>query len=111
RATIYRSSRSVKLARVLRKARFERRVGINMEETGKRRLNVAGTVAAGIVYFLVCAFPLQKELVLVPGWTRSLLQAPAAPAASSKKSGSVQGSVSTAPLPFRLGGSFGYFTP
>jgi hypothetical protein len=82
-----------------------------MEETGKRRLNVAGTVAAVIAYFLVCAFPLQKELVLVPGWTRSLLQAPAAPAASSKRSGPAQGSASTAPLPFRLGGSFGYFTP
>ncbi len=82
-----------------------------MEETGKRRLTVAGIVAAGIAYFLVSAFPLQKELVLVPGWTRSLAQAPAGPIAQSataKKGGA--GPASSAPIPFRLGNRYGYFT-
>ena len=76
-----------------------------MEETGKRRLTVAGTVAAGLAYFLVCAFPLQKELLLVPTWTRSIAQAPSAP-----KAGTARGSGSAAPIPFRLGGRFGYFS-
>ena len=82
-----------------------------MEEIGKRRLTVVGTVAAGLVYFLVCAFPLQKELVLVPGWTRSLSQAPTAPSAAPKK-GSVGQAPATAgpPMPFRLGDRYGYFT-
>lgn len=80
-----------------------------MEEIGKRRLTVAGTVVAGFVYFLVCAFPLQKELVLVPGWTRSLSQAPATPAAP-KKGGTGLATAADSPLPFRLGDRYGYFT-
>jgi hypothetical protein len=70
-----------------------------MEEIGKKRLAAAGIVAAGLVYFLVCAFPLQKELILVPGWTRSLSQAPAARAPSS-----------TPPIAFQMGDRYGYFT-
>lgn len=73
---------------------------------------MAGTVAAGIVYFLVCAFPLQKELVLVPGWTRSLAQSPAAAAPKKVNAAgpTVSASASSPPIPFRLGGRFGYFT-
>jgi hypothetical protein len=74
-----------------------------MEEIGKRRLTAAATVAAGLVYFLICAFPLQKELVLVPSWTRSLSLAPAAPSAAPMGDGA-------APIPFRLGARYGYFT-
>jgi hypothetical protein len=84
-----------------------------MEEIGKKRLAAAGVVAAGLVYFLVCASPLQKELILVPVWTRSVSQAPAAP--TSKKGlvlqGAASGAASSAPIPFRLGDRFGYFTP
>jgi hypothetical protein len=73
-----------------------------MEEIGKRRLTAAGVAAAGILYFLACAFPLQKELLLAPVWSRSLSAAPAAPgAAAAPDKGS--------PIPFRLGGRFGYF--
>ena len=95
-----------------------------MEEIGMRRLTVAGTVAAALVYFLVCAFPLQKELVLVPGWTRSLSQAPTSPPAAPKKAGAglavppasaaslglAEATTAEPPLPFRLGGRYGYFT-
>jgi hypothetical protein len=78
-----------------------------MEEIGKRRLMAAATIAAGLVYFLVCAFPLQKELVLVPAWTRSLSAAPAAPAPSSPSAPKGGGAE---PIPFRLGSRYGYFT-
>jgi hypothetical protein len=88
-----------------------------MEENGKRRLAVAGAVAAGLVYFLVCAIPLPKELVLVPAWSRNLSQAPVAPASSaqvSKKSGAAAAvarqAKADAPIPFRLGERYGYFT-
>ncbi len=74
-----------------------------MEEIGKRRLAAAGVAVAGLAYFLACAFPLQKELLLVPAWSRSLSSVPAAPAASGKAPQS--------PIPFRLGDRFGYFTP
>lgn len=76
-----------------------------MEEIGKKRLAAAGVAAAGLVYFLVCAFPLQKELILVPGWTRSISEAPAAPAAPSAKAGA-----SASPIPFSIGDRYGYFT-
>ena len=84
-----------------------------MEEIGKKRLAAAGVVVAGLVYFLVCASPLQKELILVPVWTRSVSQAPAAP--TSKKGDSpcraaLSGAASSAPIPFRLGDRYGYFT-
>lgn len=69
---------------------------------------VAGTVAAGIAYFLVCAFPLQKEILLVPTWTRSLAQAPGAPKVGP--GAPTRGAGSAAPIPFRLGGRFGYFS-
>jgi len=84
-----------------------------MEEIGKKRLAAAGAAAAGLIYFFVCAFPLQKELILVPAWTRNLAQAPVAPlpirglAGASKSSKSPEASSS---IPFRLGGSYGYFT-
>ena len=72
-----------------------------MEEIGKKRFAAAAVVATGIAYFLFCATPLQKELILVPGWTRSVSKAPAASPART------QGS----PIPFRLGDRYGYFTP
>jgi hypothetical protein len=73
-----------------------------MEEIGKKRLAAAGAAFAVLVYFLVCAFPLQKELILVPGWTRSLVQAPESPAPATKKG--------IAAIPFRLGERYGYFS-
>jgi len=80
-----------------------------MEEIGKKRLAAAGAVAAGLVYFFVCAFPLQKELILVPAWTRSLAQAPlAAPAKAAPGSGDAAGGGE--PIAFRLGDRYGYFT-
>ena len=92
-----------------------------MEETGKKRFAVAGVVAAGIVYFLFCATPLHKELILVPGWTRSVAQAPvASPAkigglpqdtALRSTPSAASGKTSGAPIPFRLGDRCGYFTP
>jgi hypothetical protein len=72
-----------------------------MEEIGKRRFAAALVAVAGLAYFLACAFPLQKELLLVPAWSRSLSSAPAA-ATLSQPAG--------APIPFRLGDRFGYFT-
>jgi hypothetical protein len=80
-----------------------------MEEIGKRRVAAAGAVAAGLAYFLVCAFPLQKELVLVPAWTKSLDQAPASP--SPPKNPAATSAAEGAQIPFRLGERFGYFTP
>jgi hypothetical protein len=74
-----------------------------MEDTGKKRFAAAGIVAAGIVYFLACATPLPKELVLVPSWARSLAQAPSAP-------GAREAAGALAPIPFRLGDRYGYFT-
>jgi hypothetical protein len=68
-----------------------------MEEIGKRRIAAVGVAVAGLVYFFACAFPLQKELLLVPVWSRSISSAPAA-------------SASVSPMPFRLGDRFGYFT-
>jgi hypothetical protein len=79
-----------------------------MEEIGKKRL-VAGAVAAALlVYFFVCAFPLQKELVLVPAWTKSVSAASAAP---SVPSGDAAPAAKDEPIPFRLGDRYGYFTP
>jgi hypothetical protein len=88
-----------------------------MEEIGKKRLAAAGAVAAGLVYFLVCAVPLQKELILAPGWDAKLSAAPALPGAQAPKAKSPQSLVragsaadSSAPIPFRLGDRFGYFS-
>jgi hypothetical protein len=105
-----------------------------MEEIGRKRIAAAGVIVAGLAYFLVCAVPLKKELLLVPAWSRSLSPAmsadaplgaaakgaappatAAAPKAVAMNQGSnssqatAQGSISS-PLPFRLGGLFGYFT-
>jgi hypothetical protein len=84
-----------------------------MEEIGKKRLAAAGVAAAGLVYFLVCAFPLQKELILVPTWTRNFAQAPVAPGGPGQKgeagTKSPAGATSK-PIPFRLGDRYGYFT-
>jgi len=80
-----------------------------MEEIGKKRLAAAAAAAAGLVYFLVCAFPLQKELLLVPAWSRNVSDAPAAPIAAAKVSRTAKGGDSS-PMPFRLGDRYGYFT-
>jgi hypothetical protein len=72
-----------------------------VEEIGKKRLGAALAVAAGIVYFVVCALPLRKEYVLAPVWARELDRAPQA-AGSSLAPGATA-------YPFRLGGRFGYF--
>jgi len=72
-----------------------------MEEIGKRRLSAAGVVVAGLAYFLICSFPLQKELLLVPVWSRNISSAPSVPAS---------GPAPIAPIPFRIGDRFGYFT-
>ncbi len=87
-----------------------------MEEIGKRRFAAAGIVTAGLAYFLICALPLQKELILVPVWTKSVSTAPALavgataadPASAKKPRGATGGS---APISFRLGDRYGYFTP
>jgi hypothetical protein len=75
-----------------------------MEEIGRRRLAAAGVAVAGLAYFLACAFPLQKELILVPAWSRSLSSAPTASSPAPAKGGP------RAAIPFRLGDRFGYFT-
>ncbi len=76
-----------------------------MEEIGKKRFAAAGVVVASLIYFLVCASPLQKELILVPSWTRSVTLAPSVPQAKNV------GPSSTSSIPFRLGDRYGYFTP
>jgi len=80
------------------------RSGTGMEETGKKNIAIIGVILAGIVYFLVCAAPLPKELLLLPVWARSFAAAPAAPAPA----------VSASSLkdlhPFRIGDRFGYFS-
>jgi hypothetical protein len=78
-----------------------------MEEIGKRRLVAAGAVAALLAYFLVCAFPLQKELVIVPAWSRSLSAASVVPV----KKAEAAGKSADDPMPFRLGDRYGYFSP
>jgi hypothetical protein len=78
-----------------------------MEEIGKRRLAVAGMAVAGLAYFLVAAFPLQKSLVFEPAWMRSLADAPAAPV---KDGAGKEGDRGQAPVPFKLGSRYGYFT-
>jgi hypothetical protein len=46
-----------------------------MEEIGRKRIAIVGVIVAGLVYFLVCAVPLKKELLLVPEWSKSLSSA------------------------------------
>jgi hypothetical protein len=75
--------------------------GGEVEEIGKKRLAVAAAIAAGLVYFFVCAQPLNKEYVLAPVWTRALPQAPQSPGAVPTQGVAVH--------PFKLGDSFGYF--
>jgi hypothetical protein len=70
-----------------------------MEETGKKRLVAASAIAAGIAYFLICAQPLPKELVLAPAWSKPIASAPQAPSGG--------GGVA---VPFRLGDRYGYFS-
>jgi hypothetical protein len=74
-----------------------------MEETGKKRLVAILSVTAGIVYFLICAHPLPKELVLAPAWARPLSSAPLAPSAAASQVGQA--------VPFLFGGKYGYFSP
>ena len=109
-----------------------------MEEIGRKRVAMAGVVVAGLAYFLVCAVPLQKELLLVPAWSRdispvipsgmagasaegaaqSAASKPAAPKAANAVPVALPAAASQAntslatasPLPFRLGDRFGYFT-
>lgn len=73
-----------------------------MEETGKKRLVAATAIAAGIVYFLICAQPLPKELVLAPVWSKPLASAPRAPSGGGVAAGFA--------VPFRLGDRYGYFS-
>ncbi|HET7838954.1 MAG TPA: hypothetical protein VFL04_04300 [Rectinemataceae bacterium] len=74
-----------------------------MEEHGKRRLAAAGAVVAGIAYFLICAIPLPRELVLVPVWARDLSGAGIPAAAGAKPA------AEATTMPFTLGQRFGYF--
>ncbi len=76
-----------------------------MEEHGKRRLAAAGAVLAGIAYFLICAIPLPRSLVLAPVWARSVA-GPGVPVAPGSRPSGGAGSTS---IPFRLGERFGYF--
>jgi hypothetical protein len=73
-----------------------------MEETGKKRLVAASAIAAGIAYFLICAQPLPKELVLAPAWSKPIASAAQAPAGGGK--------VPDSAIPFRLGDRYGYFS-
>jgi hypothetical protein len=83
-----------------------------MEEIGKKNLVAAGIVVAGLVYFLVCAFPLQKELILAPVWTRTLAGAPETSiSASQTAKGRASPSIASDAIAFRLGDTYGYFTP
>jgi hypothetical protein len=77
-----------------------------MEEYGKKRLAAAGIAVAGLVYFLVCASPLQKELVLEPVWTKSIASAPVALQPASKSAAST-----STLIPFRSADRYGYFSP
>jgi len=81
-----------------------------MEETGKKRLVAILAILAGIAYFLVCAVPLPKELVLSPVWSTPLPpeQDGKALAASS---GAATPRSAVGAIPFRIGRRFGYFTP
>jgi hypothetical protein len=96
-----------------------------MEEIGRKRLATVGVALAGIAYFLVCAVPLQKELLLVPVWSRSIAPAggsaevspqPAGPKPAASKAqpappqAAPSGNSADPPLAFRLGDRFGYFT-
>ncbi len=72
-----------------------------MEEIGRKRLAAAVAVFAGIVYFLVCAFPLRRQFALAPVWARDLAAAPQAPGASPAPGKTAH--------PFRMGSGFGYF--
>ncbi|HTX72460.1 MAG TPA: hypothetical protein VMC79_06505 [Rectinemataceae bacterium] len=76
-----------------------------MEETGRRGIAVVVVVLAGLAYFLVCALPLPKELLLLPVWTRGLSSSPAsAPTTATLSPG-------TEVRPFRTDANFGYFSP
>jgi len=108
-----------------------------MEEIGRKRIAAVGVILAALAYFLICAVPLKKELLVVPVWSKSLSevlppaasaddaapavgikpagpQGKAAPAAQRPGASGGQGSASsgdaTSALPFRLGDVFGYFT-
>ncbi len=72
-----------------------------MEESGTKRLAIFCIILAGIAYFLICAQPLPKELVLLPVWAHSIAAAPAS-AAAPGATGALH--------PFRLGDRFGYFS-
>lgn len=77
-----------------------------MEEHGRRRLAAAAAAFAGIAYFLICAIPLPRELVLVPVWARTISGA-GIPATAGTRSGDA----SSVTIPFSLGGHYGYFDP
>jgi hypothetical protein len=85
-----------------------------MEEIGKRRLAAALVVVALLAYFLVCAFPLHKELVLMPVWTKSISVASVAQTANTsarQKGVSEEKASGEKVIPFRLGNRYGYFSP
>ena len=85
-----------------------------MEEIGKRRVAAALVIVVLLAYFLVCAFPLQKEFVLVPAWAKSLSVASAAQTANASARQKVVSEAKASGeevIPFRLGDRYGYFSP
>jgi hypothetical protein len=76
-----------------------------MEEASKKRISIVLTVAAGIIYFFVCAQPLPKELALVPHWSVLLSSASSSPAKEKEAKASEHDAI-----PFTLGDRFGYFS-
>jgi hypothetical protein len=83
-----------------------------MEEIGRKRVAAVGVIVTGLAYFLICAVPLKKELLLVPAWSRSLSGAASSISAASPDGAKLPASTAShaSPLPFRLGELFGYFT-
>ncbi len=81
-----------------------------MEETGKKRIAAIFAILAGIAYFLVCAIPLPKELVLSPAWSTPL-PAERGVTGLAASSGAAQPRSAGEAIPFSLGPRFGYFAP
>ena len=76
----------------------------------KRRIQVVIILIIFVVYFLVAARPVPKEIVLVPKWISSLPTVTLSDNAviEGEESGIVPVNVSGQLLPFTLGSSFGY---
>ena len=72
-----------------------------MEEKTRVRITVAGTSIIGIVYFLLFALPLPKQLSLKPMWVSAIPQA--------MELGGGAAAVKGPMLSFRIGERYGYF--